>query len=152
MSHRTSFFAASFVAASLVAASLVAVGLLATACASSPAETPTPSTALGWRPGPGFSCNDSTLFEKCPEVVQRGDEWFLRWTYGSDAFYYTPNYEPRDGRLVFSLRATTSTGNPSGKSTALEIEDEQAIRALRQGGAVWWEPDGSYVPLRVVPE
>ena len=107
---------------------------------------------MGWRFGPGFSCKDPQLFKGCPELVQRQGAWYLSWTYGSDTFYFTPSYEAQTDRLVFALQATTSTGNPSGKHGERAVEDAEALRALQRGGAVWWEPDGSYVPLRVRAE
>ncbi len=129
---------------------LFAISLLAVGCTPSTGpERITPSTALGWRFGPGFSCQNSTLFEECPALVQRQGGWFLVWTYGTDTFYYTPTYKVRGDRLVFSLQATTSTGNPSGKTTELQIHGADAIHALQRGGAVWWEPDGSYLALQV---
>lgn len=107
---------------------------------------------MGWRFGPGLSCKDPMLFKECPEVVQRRGSWFLSWTYGEDTFYFSPNHQARGDRLVFALPATSSSGNPSGRSAELPLEDREAVDALLKGGAVWWEPDGSYVPLRVVPE
>ena len=110
--------------------------------------------ALGWRFGPGFSADNKALFAKPPVVEHRGDGFFLRWTQGSHPFFFKPSYEVRNGRLVFALVSTASSGNLAGRRREMKIEGADRILALRRGGAFWWEPDpepdGRLVPLRIV--
>ena len=111
---------------------------------------------LGWRFGPGFSSTDKSLFATPPVVVHRSQEFFLAWTQGSHRFFFQPGYMAKDGRLVFALVSTASSGNLAGQQRELKIEGEANIAALRHGGAFWWEresrPDGRLVPLRLVAE
>jgi len=37
-----------------------------------------------------------------------------------------------------------------GRRGKVRIEGAQNVAALEAGGAVWWEPDGSYVPIEIV--
>ena len=106
--------------------------------------------ALGWRFGPVFSCKSTGMFAEPPIVVHRGPEYFLAWTYGKDAFFFRPGYKAMDGRLVFVLQGTSSSGNVSGRYTEMKIEGAENLLALQRGGAVWWEPDGSHMQLEVV--
>ena len=110
--------------------------------------------ALGWRFGPGFSCEDRALFAKPPVVVHRGGEYVLTWTQGSNPFFFRPSYQVKDGRLVFALVSTASSGNLAGKPREMKIEGEDNISALRRRGACWWEPepapDGRLVPLAII--
>jgi len=109
--------------------------------------------ASGWRFGPGYSSADRALFSAPPVVVHRGDEYFLTWTQGSHPFFFQPGYRTMNGRLVFALVATSSSGNFAGRHREMKIEGADNLRALR-GGCYWWEPepepDGRFVPLTVV--
>lgn len=110
--------------------------------------------ALGWRFGPAFSCADTAMFAAPPVIEQRGDDAFLTWTQGSFPFFFAPNYQPMDGRLVFALQGTSSSGSLAGRARELKIEGAENLAALKTGGAVWWnrepEPNGTFVPLTVV--
>jgi hypothetical protein len=112
--------------------------------------------ALGWRFGPGLSCEDKAYFARPPVVVRRGDEFFLAWTQGSHPFFFRPDYRARDGRLVFALVSTSSSGNLAGRPQELKIEGDAQVLALRRGGAYWWEPepppDGRLVRLNMLGE
>ncbi len=61
-----------------------------------------------------------------------------------------------DGRLVFVLVATASSGNLAGKYREERIDGDENISALQHGGAYWWEakpePDGTFVRLRMVKQ
>jgi hypothetical protein len=110
--------------------------------------------ALGWRFGPGFSAADKAVFAKPPVVVDRGDEFFLAWTQGSSPFFFRPDYRVKDGRLVFALVSTSSSGSLAGRPQEMKIEGTENILALQRGGAYWWEPEpspgGRLLPLRIV--
>lgn len=115
---------------------------------------PTACVAMGWRFGPGFPCTRGTLFAQPPVVVQRGDGYVLAWTQGEYPFYFFPAYEVRDGRLIFALAATSSSGSLSGRYREMAIEGADNVRALQQGGAFWWErepePEGTFVKLEII--
>jgi hypothetical protein len=110
--------------------------------------------ALGWRFGPGFSSTDKELFAAPPVVVHRGQEFVLAWTQGKNPFFFELEYRVKDGRLVFALVATASSGNLAGRPREMKIDGDANIAALRRGGAYWWEPepepDGRLVPLHLV--
>ncbi len=112
--------------------------------------------ALGSRLGPGFSSTDTALFSAPPVVVHRGQDYFLTWTQGSHPFFFQPDYEAVEGRLVFALVATSSSGNLAGRQREMKIEGADNLRALQSGGAYWWErepePDGRLVELRIVEQ
>jgi hypothetical protein len=68
--------------------------------------------ALGWRFGPGFSVRQHRdLFAEPPVVEHRAQEYVLTWTQGDNPFFFEPTYQAMDGRLVFALVATASSGN-----------------------------------------
>jgi hypothetical protein len=116
--------------------------------------------ALGWRFGPGFSLRDSPfgweLFAEPPVVVHRGEDYFLAWTQGKYPFFFEPDYKAMDNRLVFALRATTSSGNRAGQRREMKIEGATNLSALQHGGACWWErepePRGTCVPLKLLEQ
>ncbi|HOX42415.1 MAG TPA: hypothetical protein PK668_02405 [Myxococcota bacterium] len=109
--------------------------------------------AMGWRFGPGFPCSSGTMFAAPPVVEHRADGYYLTWTQGDYPFYFLPNYQAMDGRLVFAMVATASSGNLAGRHREIKIEGDDHLEALRQGGAVWWErepePDGRFVRLEI---
>jgi hypothetical protein len=107
-------------------------------------------TALAWRFGPGFSCRNVGLFAAPPVVERRADGVFLAWTYGESAFFFQPGYRAIGGRLVFSLQGSSSSGDVRGRRGDVQIKGRENLKALENGGAVWWEPDGSYVPIEIV--
>jgi hypothetical protein len=111
---------------------------------------------LGWRFGPWFSSNNKDLFAEPPVVVQRGEQFFLSWTQGSNPFFFKPDYRAMDGRLVFVLASSTSSGNLARQHREMKIEGDENILALHHGGAYWWEPepepDGSFVRLQIVKQ
>jgi hypothetical protein len=92
------------------------------------------------------------MFVNPPVVVKRGEAYFLRWKQGTYPFYFYPDDEVRNGQLWFAMGATTSTGNASGREIEIPIKGKRKVEALKQGGAVWWEPDRSTVSLEVVVE
>lgn len=106
--------------------------------------------ALGWEFAPGFSARDGYHFASPPVIEHRSSGEYLVWTYGTGPFYASPRYRPINGRLVFSLQGTTSTGTATGRRAAMRIEGREALDALAQGGAYWWEPDRSFVLLERV--
>jgi hypothetical protein len=99
--------------------------------------------------GPGYSSRDTAYFAEPPIIVKSGEQYALRWRYGSWGFYFNPRYEVRKGALWFSLQGTSSSGNLKGREAEMPIEGEGAIEALKKGGAFWWEPDGTLLPLEV---
>ena len=109
--------------------------------------------ALGWKFGPGFPCTEGKLFEDPPVVEHRGDGYFLTWTQGQYPFFFQPNYKVLDGRLVFAVAATSSSGSLAGRQREMRIEGKANLQALRSGGAAWWErepePDGRFVKLEM---
>ncbi len=112
--------------------------------------------ALGWRFGPGYPCSSGTLFAQPPVVVQRGEEYFLTWTQGEYPYFFVPSYAAMDGRLVFAMTATSSSGSLAGRDRELQIEGAENLLALRTGGAFWWErepePDGRFVALTIIED
>jgi hypothetical protein len=108
--------------------------------------------ALGWRFGPGVSCRAVGIFAEPPVVVHRSDGYFLAWTYGKDAFYFVPGYQAREGKLFFSLQGSSSSGRVAGRRAEERIEGEENLRALIEGGALWWEEDDARVPLAIVEQ
>jgi hypothetical protein len=110
---------------------------------------------LGWSFGPGFSMRDRhDLFAEPPTVVRRGQQYVLTWQQGDYPFFFEPRYRAIDGRLVFALVATASSGSLARRSREMAIEGAENLAALRRGGAYWWEPEpeprGTLVALRVV--
>ena len=98
---------------------------------------------------PGIALDDPAIFAEPPVIVKRGDNYFLQWRYGTDGFYFFPEYKARDGVLWFSLQATSSTGNRDGRTGEVPIEGRAAIEALKAGGAIWWSRDGRKTALTI---
>lgn len=112
--------------------------------------------AMGWRFGPGFPCTRGTLFAQPPVVERRGDGYVLTWTQGAYPFYFVPAYQVREGRLVFAVAATSSSGSVAGRHRELVIEGAENLQALQRGGAYWWErepePEGTFVRLEIIDD
>lgn len=114
-------------------------------------------TALGWRMGPGFPCTSGYMFEEPPVVERRGDNYTLTWTQGEFPFFFEPAYMPMDGRLVFALSGTASSGSYVGERREMPIQGTENLEALRRGGAAWWQrdpdqpdQDGRFIELSIV--
>ena len=123
-------------------AGLAAIGLIALS---------TPGcVALGWEFGPGMSSRSEALFSTPPVIVRRAGGYALSWSYGTAGFFFQPGYKALDGRLVFSLQGSSSSGSLAGRRVELAIEGVEELAALEHGGAFWWEPDGSLLELAVV--
>ncbi len=97
--------------------------------------------AMGWKFGPGISCTSRTMFAKQPVVEHRADGYYLTWTQGDYPFFFQPDYKVMDGRVVFAMVATSSSGNLSGRFREMKIEGTDNLQALQRGGAFWWEPE-----------
>lgn len=93
--------------------------------------------------------HDPKYFMHSPHIVIRANEYCLRWRYGDFGWFFQPQSKVINGQLVFSVQATASSGDFTGKYTELLITDQQKIRALETGGAMWWEPNGKKVPLPI---
>ncbi len=101
---------------------------------------------------PGFASTDKNLFAEPPVVVHRVGGYILSWTYGEWGFVFFPYSKVVDGKLIFTLEASTSTGSRRGQHGEVPIEEASAVAALESGGAWWWEPSGELTRLRVVDE
>jgi hypothetical protein len=101
---------------------------------------------------PGFSPENKGIFADPPYIVKRGENYFLQRKYGTDGFYFFPEYKVKDGALWFSLLATSSSGNRTGRIGEIPIEGKKAISALKSGGAIWWSRDGSKQRLSLKEE
>lgn len=114
------------------------------------------SGCWGFRPGMALKDRPygETLFSEPPIIKCRKDGCFLTWTQGTYPFFFSPTYQAMDGRLVFSLKATSSSGNIAGRRREVKIEGVENIQALKRGGAFWWErepePQGRLVPLKII--
>lgn len=98
------------------------------------------------------SLTDVAPFEVSPVVVKRSDGYALQWRYGSDGFFFAPEYVVRDGAVFFGLRGTSSSGNLRGQTGELPIREADAVAALERGGAFWRNADGPPARLRVITE
>ena len=92
----------------------------------------------------------------CLADAEAGGDFFLAWTQGSHPFFFRPSYEVRDGRLVFALVATSSSGSVAGQPQQMKVEGDDNIAALRRGSAFWWDrdpqPEGMLLPLRLIEQ
>jgi len=102
--------------------------------------------------GPGFSSEGGSLFAAPPVVEERAGTYRLVWTQGTYPFYFHPDTEIHEGRLVFVVRATTSSGYLVGRRREEPIDAPEQVRALARG-VYFWEPEpaprGRLVPLVV---
>jgi hypothetical protein len=79
--------------------------------------------AMGWRFGPGFSVRDRALFAEPPVIERRGGAYVLAWMQGSHPFFFEPGHEIIDGRMIFALVATASSGSLAGRRRELPLLD-----------------------------
>jgi hypothetical protein len=84
-----------------------------------------------------------------PFIVSTGHGYELCWRYGKMGFYFIPSHTVRDGRLLFSLQATTSSGSRPGTYGSMPISSADEVHALATGGAFWVEPDDQEEKLEV---
>lgn len=106
----------------------------------------------GLRFGPGFSLNDGQYFAEPPRIIVRDNAHFLRWRYGEMGFYFSPSWKVVEGKLLFALQGTSSSGSLAGEFGEAPIVDAKQVRALEAGGGFWVEPDGRRLPLEIVRE
>ncbi len=95
------------------------------------------------------SCRDPSHFVAPPRLVRRGQTSLLTYRQGSYPFAFFPSYAVADGRLVFRLGASSSSGSLAGRWREHRVEGAEELRALERGGAFWAEPDGTLVRLQV---
>ena len=99
-----------------------------------------------------YSLKDPNHFGDVPYVQSDESGASLRWTYGTIGFFFSPESKVIDGRLVFALRATSSSGALAGKPGRRAIERKPELEALKTKGAYWREPNGREVKLEVRAE
>jgi hypothetical protein len=99
--------------------------------------------------GPGFSMHDEAYFSDSPHIAVRAAPASnsLRWRYGTMGFFFVPGAKVVDGQLLFSLQATSSSGNLRGRYGEIPITDPKHIQALQNGGAFWFEQGGKKIRL-----
>jgi hypothetical protein len=99
--------------------------------------------------GPGFSMHNEAHFSESPHIAVRSDpaSYSLRWRYGTMGFFFVPGAKVVDGQLLFSLQATSSSGNLRGRYGEIPITDPKHIQALRSAGAYWFEQGGQKIRL-----
>ena len=90
--------------------------------------------------GPAFSSTNRDLFASPPVVVERQGRYALAWTQGSFPFYFQPEFEVVEGRLVVSVRVSSSSGMLSGRAREVAIDEPRAIAAI-ESGVFFWEPE-----------
>lgn len=95
--------------------------------------------------------DDPRLFADPPDIVKQADAYVLRYRFAEHAFLFTPAARVEDGKLIYFLSATTSTGNPGGKVRLIPIDDPKQLDALKQGGA-YWENQDRLIKLEIVDE
>ena len=80
----------------------------------------------------------------------------MTWTQGTYPYFFQPDYKAMDGRLVFALAATSSSGSLAGRHREMKIEGADNLEALQRGGAYWWErepePDGRFVHMQITEQ
>ena len=103
----------------------------------------------GARFGPGIPMQDKACFSEAPHIFMRGDSYSLRWRYGTDGFFFRPRAKIINGQLLFTLQATSSSGALAGRYGEIMITDPAQLKALRSGGAYWYERDKQKIRLEV---
>ncbi len=109
-----------------------------------------------------FSIRNTEVFAREPILVRRigpgcghPGTYTLKWTSGEHhPLKPPPQYEAIDGRLIFSLEKLGPLNrekvDPEYRvPERLEVEGHLNTDALVKGGAYWWEPDGTYIRLKV---
>jgi hypothetical protein len=101
------------------------------------------------RAGGGYSLDDPNYFAQRPYVIGGADQYSLCWRYGTMGFFFQPSSRIVNGKLVFALHGTSSSGALTGRYGKVMISGPDAVGALHSGGAFWLEPDGPEVKLDV---
>lgn len=99
--------------------------------------------------GPGISINDQSLFKKNPYILLHNNQYTLKWRYANNAFYFQPQSKIIKGELIFSLQATTSSGNLTGRNGEIPITDSRKIKAQKKSGGVWLGPRNKKTKLEI---
>lgn len=99
--------------------------------------------------GPGYSMRDPGYFSEFPHIVSRTNGYCLRWRYGTWGFHFRPESKVVDGRLLFALQATSSSGSRRDRYDEMAIVARREIQALENGGAFWLEPNGRKIQLEI---
>lgn len=95
------------------------------------------------------SLTDTEYFLEAPYVLERTNDYVLRWRYGSAGASFEPKAKVVDGRLEFSFQGSPKDGFRSGEYDELSITNQLQLDAFKSGGAYWVQPDGSRVRLDV---
>ncbi len=105
--------------------------------------------------GPVFSARDDTMFGSAPVVIRHKSYAVLTWTQGSFPFFFLPQSQIVEGKLVFSVRGSASSGSLAGQMRQVTIETPEELMALDRG-VFFWEPEpkprGTLVPIEVQRE
>ncbi len=107
-----------------------------------------------------FSIRNTEVFAREPILVRRIGPGCMRsatliWTSGEHhPLEPPPQYQAIDGRLIFSLEKLGPLNrwkvDPEYRvPERLDVEGRLNMHALVKGGAYWWEPDGTYIRLKV---
>lgn len=90
--------------------------------------------------GPVFSAQGGSAFASPPVVIRHKSYAVLTWTQGSYPFFYLPESQIVEGRLVFSVRVSASSGSLAGRKREVVIEAPEELMALDRG-VFFWEPE-----------
>ena len=105
--------------------------------------------------GPVFSARDATMFGSAPVVIRHKSYAVLTWTQGSFPFFFLPQSQIVEGKLVFSVRGSASSGSLAGQIRQVTLETPEELMALDRG-VFFWEPEpeprGTLVPIEVQHE
>jgi hypothetical protein len=100
-------------------------------------------------PTGGYSLDNPNYFAERPYIISNYDQHSLCWRYGTMGFFFQPSSRIVNGKLVFALHGTSSSGALTGRYGEAPISGLDALNALRSGGAFWLEPDGREVKLSI---
>ena len=108
--------------------------------------------ALGCSSSFRIALADDGYFLESPKIVTTQNRFFLRWRYADKplfAMYSASKIE--NGKLVFYIPVTTSTGSESRKLHFEEIKDPAKLLLVSENKVFWEDPDGSLKELKVEP-
>jgi hypothetical protein len=97
------------------------------------------------------SLRDTDYYAVSPTIVEYKDNFYLFFKYSKElpCYFMVTRSKIKDGKLIFFLSATSSSGSCCGNEQFEEIKDVAKLVLIKKREVYWLNTDESTVPLTV---
>ena len=98
------------------------------------------------------SIDDKEYLQSRPYFVKEEGRYFIEWTQGEWPFAFFPDTKISNGKAIFEVKGTSSSGDLRGRIRRDEIKKNKIKSLIDLGEAYWKEPNGTLIRLEFKSE